>query len=754
MAIIEPNTPGRIEAAGDPGSSLVHWIVARAGPRGWWASSRDTDHDQRWEEYYRLWRGIWSSQDKSRASERSRLIAPALQQAIESVVSEIESAVLDRASFFDVVDDIKNRGEDAPPEATIATPEIESTEQKDMVRLRKKLYDDMMRADYDLAMAEIFLNGAIFGTGIGKINIEDVDVVEVGRSPTGERITEMVVRPQTRLVPILPQQFTIDTAARRLSDAMGYAHTYGAPRHDILAKQRKGVFRNVPVGKQVLNDDPIESDENFDANQDSVNIIDYRGLVPRQMLVEFLAKEAGAPVGDEPPEDIEVGEDEFFVDLAGGQTEPKPGEQLSQTSPTDTPAVAATGNEAPAGFSSFNQDDLVEAFVIIANEQTILKAEENTFVHKDRLVVAYRHEIVPDQFWGRGAAEKGYNSQKALDASLRARIDGLALTVHPMMAMDASRMPRGFRFKVSPGRNIFTTGDPNEILRPINFGQIDPNIFTDNAELERMVAMATGGMDTAAPVKVNNRNETASGMSMQLGSFVKRSKRTIRNVEKEFVVPLVQQTARLYMQVDPERYPMQDYTFRAISVLGTMARELEQTQFAMMINTVPENSPAFWMLMKSFYQASSLSNREDMIPMIDDQLNKSVNPPPPQPTPLEQVQIQQIQEEIKTERAKQFVNLINARVGVAKAANEVAAAPSERANTDSETILNLAKAEAEESGTQLNLYKAQQDALEAEATARLQELEDVVTRTTVGETQGPGGSVRPPRLADILGGAV
>ena len=38
---------------------------------------------------------------------------------------------------------------------------------------------------------------------------------------------------------------------------------------------------------------------------------------------------------------------------------------------------------------------------------------------------------------------KGITAQKALDAELRARIDALALTIHPMMAMDATRMPRG-----------------------------------------------------------------------------------------------------------------------------------------------------------------------------------------------------------------------------------------------------------------------------------------------------------------------
>ncbi len=57
----------------------------------------------------------------------------------------------------------------------------------------------------------------------------------------------------------------------------------------------------------------------------------------------------------------------------------------------------------------------------------------------DRPFVSYQNDRVPSKFWGRGVAEKGFNPQKALDAELRARIDALALTTHPMMGLDATR---------------------------------------------------------------------------------------------------------------------------------------------------------------------------------------------------------------------------------------------------------------------------------------------------------------------------
>ena len=80
--------------------------------------------------------------------------------------------------------------------------------------------------------------------------------------------------------------------------------------------------------------------------------------------------------------------------------------------------------------------------------------------------------MVPNRFWGRGVAEKGINSQRALNAELRARQDGLALTIHPMMAADATRLPRGMKLEVAPGKQILTNGDPKTILNPMHFGEM------------------------------------------------------------------------------------------------------------------------------------------------------------------------------------------------------------------------------------------------------------------------------------------
>jgi len=652
-------------------TALVQWVTSRVQQ---WSNDRDRQHKTRWEEYYRLWRGIWAAEDKSRQSERSRLITPALQQAIESVTSEIESAILDKPEFFDIVDNHND------------------LEPATMAKLRAQLRDDLEEADYSQALNQIFLNGSIFGTGIGKIDADDITIATVTQSQNGMDLrTEQ--RFLCRLIPVLPQEFAIDTAASSIEDALGCAHIYATPRHEVIAMQTSGTYRDAEIAAPSTPEDPIMSDESRDPNGQSVNLIDYRGLVPRALL------DAVQPLYE--------------------------GEEYVSLFPED---------EEPKASPDYDSDELVEAMIVIANNSVLLKAVENPLLLKDRLFVAYRHEIVPDQFWGRGVGEKGYNSQKALDASMRARIDGLSLTVHPMMGIDGTKMPHGFKFTVSPGKSVITNGDPDTILRPVRFGNIDPNVFTDNAELERMVSMSTGGMDMGAPVKANNRNETASGMSMMLGSMVKRAKRTIRNIEREMIIPLITKTHRAYMQYEPTLYPAMDVTYRVTSVLGTMARELEQQQFATMLNTVDQNSPAYWMLMRSIYSTSSLSNREDMLPLIDAKLQQAMQPPPPDP--MLELKKQELVAKIKNQHAQIQVQYVRAQAEVIRAANDARQAPSEEAKNESQAILNLAKAQAESMSVSMQQLEAQLTRLEASSVAEQGLAERLINDVTAGTASG------------------
>jgi hypothetical protein len=293
---------------------------------------------------------------------------------------------------------------------------------------------------------------------------------------------------------------------------------------------------------------------------------------------------------------------------------------------------------------SEEDEEYIEVIIVYANDSKILKKERNPYMMQDRPVVAFPWDRVPNRFWGRGICEKGFNAQKALDAEVRSRLDSLALTVYPMMAADATRLPRGFNLQVTPGRNILTQGNPAEILMPFKFGQLDPNSWQNFANLREMVFEATGTNETggASPAAIGDAKSGA--VSMVLSGMIKRQKRTLFSFYDEFLMPAVQKTAWRYMQFNPEEYPAQDYEFVPASMMGITAREYETSQLVALLQAIPQESPAAQGILTGIVQNSSLQNREAIIEMMQT---------PPQPDPqAQQRQDMMFQLEVRAKMAE------------------------------------------------------------------------------------------------------
>jgi hypothetical protein len=278
---------------------------------------------------------------------------------------------------------------------------------------------------------------------------------------------------------------------------------------------------------------------------------------------------------------------------------------------------------------------LVEAIVVIANDSILLKAEANPYMMKDRPVIAYQDDTVPGRFWGRGTAEKAYNMQKAIDGQLRAHMDSLALTTAPMIAMDATRLPRGAKFEIKPGKAILTNGSPSEILYPFKFGQTDGNAVAAAQNFERMLLQATGTVDSAGMPSNVPRDAGAGGMSMAMAGIIKKYKRTLSNFQEDFMIPFINKAAFRYMQFDSERYPSVDMTFVPTATLGILAREFEQQQMIGLLQTLGPNTPVLPLILKGILQNSSLSNRGELMQALD-----QMSQPNPQAAEAQQMQQQ------------------------------------------------------------------------------------------------------------------
>lgn len=627
-------------AYNDPLNPLRQWVMVHVDQ---WEAHRNSNYQKKWDEYYRLWRGIWSTEDKTRDSEKSRLIAPATQQAIEATVSELEEATFGRERWFDIKDDLLDQ------------------DPNDVEYIRLLLQEDLEKEGVKSSIAECMLNGAIFGTAIGKIIIEEKTEIVPSEQPvmgtlTSIRGTTEVPYIATKIEAVSPKEFVIDPTATTINEALGVAQIVVKPKYLITKGIEDGIYEDKPIGSFDKADFGFDEEESSVSNEDDkVKIIEYWGLVPKKFL-----------------------------------------------------------SKSSEGFD-YEDDSLVEAVVTIANDSVVLRAVENPFMMKDRPFVSYQHDKVPNKFWGRGIAEKGYNPQKALDAELRARIDALALTTHPMMGLDATRLPRGTKFDIRPGKTILTNGDPKSVLMPLTFGSLNQSTFTEAAELERMVQMGTGAMDSANSNFANPRNSTASGMSMLQAASIKRQKRTLMNFQDSFLIPMINKVMWRKIQFDPQRYPVVDYKFVPYSSIGIMAKELEITQMIQLLSMTPQGTPAFNVILTAIFENSSLNNRGELVQAVQQMM---------QPNPMAQ-QAQQIELEkavLENEELRADINKTMAQAQkimvdagdktsaetLAKKQLDLAEKLAKVENIKSETVRNIPEVEHLQSETILNLAKARE----------------------------------------------
>ena len=642
--------------------ALASWLSYRLEG---WRTHRDVNYVTQWDEYYRLWRGIWLQSDRTRESEKSRIISPALQQAVESSVAELEEATFGRGKWFDLQDDHLDQD---PSDAEF---------------IRNLLQEDLEKTGVKDAVCEIFLNAAIYGTGVGKIVVEQnierspVEMPVEGTMTSTRQLTEYPVI-DVKIEPISPKEFLIDPAANSINEALGVAHEVIKPRYHVVDGIKSGIYRDVPLdGDYDTVRFGFDPESKMADESDSVKITEYWGLVPKRFLKPKVDKD---------------------------------------------------------DFEYTKKDELVEAVVTLVNDEYVLRAEENAFMMKDRPFISYQHDIVPNKFWGRGVCEKGYNPQKALDAEMRARIDSLALTTTPMMAADATRLPRGVKFEVRPGKTILTNGDPRNAIMPLNMGTTDQNTFTQVASLQNMIQMGTGSADVGSADRA-----TSSGMSMAQSASIKRQKRTLMNFQNTFLIPMINKSMWRKIQFDVERYPVNDYKFVPYSTMGIMAKELEMTQMVQMLQAIPKDSPAFNVILLAMMQNSSIHNRDQIV----NGLMQGNQPNPEQQQQQQmavQLQIAQAQadiaktqaeaEEEKAKAAKWYAeaqelapNEIKIQEKILKLQKDQMSVEKTRAdinNKNSETARNIPEVEHLKSETTLNMANARAAAAKTPITGTYQ----------------------------------
>jgi hypothetical protein len=570
---------------------LVSFVVDHCDK---WRDWRDSNYETKWDEYERIYYGVWSAEDRTRDSERSKIISPATRQAVDNRVAETMEGFAGSGKLFEVIDD----GQDE--------------DSVDVELMQSLLLEDTHNNSYLNNVSSIVKLAEIYGTGIGEVLVK----TEMERIPTTQampgqqNLAAIGVTEQEKVVvkikPVNPRNLLIDPNADSIEESMGVAVEEYVSLYQIVRGIESGVYRKVDIQPSYEGDDLDKSHiEETTYQDDKVKIIRYYGLVPREYL-----------------EDLEEEGDEV-VDLF------------------------------PDNSAADQVSDLVEAVIVIANDGQLLKVERSPYMMEDRPIIAYRPEVRPGIFYGVGTVEKAYNMQKAIDAQLRSHMDSLALTTAPMMGIDATRLPRGMKFEVRPGKNILTNGNPAEILVPFKFGSTDSSNYETAKGFESMLLQATGTLDSAELVKsaAGGGQNNGMGMSLAMSAIVKKNRVAMASFQDDFIIPMVRKVAYRYMQFDPDRYPMQDFKFTTMSSIGAIAKEYEQQQLIGLMQTLGPTSPIVPILLRSIIGTSGLMNKEQLMLQLD-----QMSQPDPQ---AQQMQEQQTQLQMSLIEAQ--ANELNAR---------------------------------------------------------------------------------------------
>ena len=513
-----------------------------------WRRLRDGEFMDLWDEFYAKWRGFWMPQHKSFKTERSKLISPLTSMSVDLTSAEIIEAVLGREYFIDLPDDLGDE------------------DTTDMEIARKQLVQDLRDEGFIDEFALTALNGCLYGTGITKIQVLTKIDKRLGRDDEGElQVIEKEIV-SVKPIAIEPGSFVADPSTRSIDSMKGCAHEFQLPLTTVSRRQAEGIyFNDFTVGSyraRQISPNRGDTDKGNRKEQGDVAFItEYYGLITERSFLKATAEANGTSLDDSIVKAIPVA-------------------------------------------------NMVEVIATVANETHLLRVIKNPLITGERLMVSYQHEAVPNRFYGRGVSEKAANVQRAMDAEMRARIDALAWSNNPMFAGDLTRMPPGSNMNAWPGKFWGTRGNPSEVLQEFRISGPDQNSYAHMQDLERMGQQATGALDSQG-LRGGVRDETATGSALAASSFIKRSKRTMYNIEG-YMNKLIRRVLHLKMMYEPDRYP-QDYQFQVKGSIGIMAREIEQSFMVNLVSVIGQDSPAAMPIIRAIFEHSGSPVKSDVL---------------------------------------------------------------------------------------------------------------------------------------------
>lgn len=176
---------------------------------------------------------------------------------------------------------------------------------------------------------------------------------------------------------------------------------------------------------------------------------------------------------------------------------------------------------------------------------------------------------VPGRWAGISLADLCETDQKLVETILNARLDELALLIHPPIIKKRGIALPLSQQKIRPGL-MWESEDPSNDFKRLEMGNVTAQAFIEVNEATNRTARKTGITDIAVigtpSAGGNSANRTATGVQAQSGASGKRIQYQVENDEDWFVVPMLNAIHAMNQKfLDPDQ---------AIQILGPEAQNL------------------------------------------------------------------------------------------------------------------------------------------------------------------------------------
>lgn len=213
----------------------------------------------------------------------------------------------------------------------------------------------------------------------------------------------------------------------------------------------------------------------------------------------------------------------------------------------------------------------------VCDSRTIYVA--NSELHRDRIpvyMVPYRKKHFSP--WGMGIPESMFDSQDAINACERSKLDNMALSAKPQAVIYPSMLVPGHNhLEIASGKIWPVQASEIPGLKPVDFINIPSTFGEVDAVQQRHFQFIQE--QTAIPNFLMGmggegvHNRTSSGAAMQFNSAVTPLKSVVFNVENYLIIPLIEKMAKFYRMYDASPELEGDYKVVANGLQGLLNRE-------------------------------------------------------------------------------------------------------------------------------------------------------------------------------------